>query len=109
MLYRLPNYFFNSVFFAVSMPGSGEFSFCSQFYLEKPLTKATSYAILITEQRKREMRCTPLIWLHQKTYAEKERTAHHCASFFVVLQTGERLSSFLTGFDKDIMADRTVK
>lgn len=73
------------------------------------MTKATSYAILITEQRKREMRCTPLIWLHQKTYAEKERTAHHRASFFVVLQTGERLSSFLTGFDKDIMADRTVK
>lgn len=109
MLYRLPNYFFNSVFFAVSMPGSGEFSFCSQFYLEKPLTKAISYDILITEQRKREMRCTPLIWLHQKTYAEKERTAHHRASFFVVLQTGERLSSFLTGFDKDIMADRTVK
>lgn len=55
------------------------------------------------------MRCTPLIWLHQKTYAEKERTAHHRASFFVVLQTGERLSSFLAGFDKDIMADRTVK
>ncbi len=109
MLYRLPNYFFNSVFFAVSMLGAANFLFCSQFYLEKPLTKATSYAILITEQRKREMRCTPLIWLHQKTYAEKERTAHHRASFFVVLQTGERLSSFLTGFDKDIMADRTVK
>lgn len=72
MLYRLPNYFFNSVFFAVSMLGSGEFSFCSQFYLEKPLTKAISYDILITEQRKREMRCTPLIWLHQKTYAEKD-------------------------------------
>ena len=36
------------------------------------MTKATSYAILITEQRKREMRCTPLIWLHQKTYAEKD-------------------------------------
>ncbi len=84
MLYRLPNYFFNSVFFAVSMPGSGEFSFCSQFYLEKPLTKATSYDILITEQRKREMRCTPLIWLHQKTYAEKERTANHRASFLLL-------------------------
>lgn len=73
------------------------------------MTKAISYDILIAEQRKQEMRCTPLIWLHQKTYAEKECTAHHRASFFVVLQTGERLSSFLTGFDKDIMADRTVK
>lgn len=109
MLYRLPNYFFNSVFFAVSMLGAANFLFCSQFYLEKPLTKATSYAILITEQRKREMRCTPLIWLHQKTYAEKERTAHHRASFFVVLQTGERLTLFLTGLDENIMADRTVK
>lgn len=73
------------------------------------MTKATSYAILITEQRKREMRCTPLIWLHQKTYAEKERTAHHRASFLLFYRQGERLSSFLTGFDKDIMADRTVK
>lgn len=27
----------------------------------------------------------------------------------IALQIGERLSSFLTGFDKDIMADRTVK
>lgn len=55
------------------------------------------------------MRCTPLIWLHQKTYAEKERTAHHRASFLLFYRQGERLSSFLTGFDKDIMADRTVK
>lgn len=73
------------------------------------MTKATSYDILITEQRKREMRCTPLIWLHQKTYEEKERTAHHRASFLLFYRQGERLSSFLTGFDKDIMADRTVK
>ena len=72
------------------------------------MTKATSYAILITEQRKREMRCTPLIWLHQKTYAEKDARLT-TVRLFVVLQTGERLSSFLTGFDKDIMADRTVK
>ena len=41
--------------------------------------------------------------------AEKERTAHHRASFFVVLQTGERLTLFLTGLDENIMADRTVK
>ena len=73
------------------------------------MTKATSYDILITEQRKRDVRCTPLIWLHQKTYAEKERTAHHRASFLLFYRQGERLSSFLTGFDKDIMADRTVK
>lgn len=91
------------------MLGAANFLFVHNFTWKKPLTKAISYDILITEQRKREMRCTPLIWHHQKTYAEKERTAHHRASFFVVLQTGERLSSFLTGFDKDIMADRTVK
>ena len=50
------------------------------------MTKATSYDILITEQRKREMRCTPLIWLHQKTYAEKERTARMGAHKTVILK-----------------------
>ena len=89
MLYRLPNYFFNSVFFAVSMPGSGEFSFCSQFYLEKPLTKAISYDILITEQRKREMRCTPLIWLHQKTYAEKDARLTTVRFFYCFTDRGK--------------------
>ena len=34
---------------------------------------------------------------------------HTPCVFFIALQIGERLSSFLTGFDKDIMADRTVK
>lgn len=72
------------------------------------MTKAISYDILITEQRKREMRCTPLIWLHQKTYAEKDARLT-TVRFFIALQIGERLTLFLTGFDKDIMADRTVK
>lgn len=76
------------------------------------MTKATSYAILITEQRKREMRCTPLIWLHQKTYAEKDArltTVRLFSLFYRQGKVGERLTLFLTGFDKDIMADRTVK
>lgn len=54
------------------------------------------------------MRCTPLIWLHQKTYAEKDARLT-TVRFFIALQIGERLTLFLTGFDKDIMADRTVK
>ena len=36
MLYRLPNYFFNSVFFAVSMLGAAIFLFVHNFTWKNP-------------------------------------------------------------------------
>lgn len=53
------------------------------------MTKAISYDILITEQRKREMRCTPLIWLHQKTYAEKDARLTTVRFFYCFTDRGK--------------------
>ena len=54
--------------------------FCRNYFLRKGLTNGELYDILLAEQRKREMRCTPLIWHTPKHYAENKRAAS-CRAF----------------------------